>query len=123
MLEATDELTVPPPAPRAPDSRRITKKRRFADDRYSQSGAALFWPDLHRLCLRQIEKPAGDRLGLDELLSALRVAARPAVRHHVEDAVRRTQQSAIFDRNHTRHRQRIRSGHDCRATVRTAVVP
>src|ERR1700750_2971137 len=123
MLGATDELTLPPSTRRAPDSRRATKKTTCPPDHYPQSGAAVFRADLHRLCLRQIQKSAGNRPRLDELLPALRLAARLAVRHHVEDAVRGTQQSPVFDCDDARHRKRIRSGHDCGAIARTAVVP
>ena len=45
----------------------------------------------HRLRLWQGQRPAGAGFGMDELLPALRFAARLAVRHHVEDAVCGTQ--------------------------------
>src|SRR5712664_4721092 len=76
-------------------------KKTYPHDRHSQPGVAVVRPDLHRL--RQ--GSAGSGFGMDELLSALCFAARAAVWNHVENAVRGTQQPAIFDRNHPRSRQ------------------
>ena len=48
---------------------------------------------------------------MDELLSALCFAACVAVWNHVENAVRGTQQPAIFDRHHPRNHERLRRCH------------
>src|SRR5712664_3034823 len=82
-------------------------KKTYPHDRHSQPGVAVFRPDLHRL--RQ--GSAGSGFGMDELLSALCFAARAAVWNHVENAVRGTQQPAIFDRQHPWNHERLRPCH------------
>jgi malonate transporter and related proteins len=51
------------------------------------------------------------RATLDEFFSALRCPAGVAVRHHVADALCRTQQPALPDCNHTRDHDRFRVRH------------
>src|SRR6266852_479495 len=70
----------------------MTMKRPIPHDRRSQPGVAVFRPDLHWLRLRQGQGSPGNGIGVDELLPALCFAARTAVRNHVEDALRGTQQ-------------------------------
>jgi hypothetical protein len=77
---------------------KILKKKPFPCHRYPQSRAAIFRTDLHRFCLRQSQGPARVEPRLDEFFSALRIAAGAVIRHHVEDAVCRTQQPAVSDR-------------------------
>ena len=91
-------------------SPKLLTKRRFRDGRYPQPRASLFRADLHRLCLRQDEGPAGIRPRLNELLPVVCFSAGVAVSHHVGETVRRTEQPAIPDRNDDRHGQRFRAG-------------
>jgi len=83
-------------------------KKTHPHDRHTQPGVAVFRPDLHRLRLWQVQGSAGSGFGMDELLSALCFAARVAVWNHVENAVRGTQQPAIFDRQHPWNHERLR---------------
>ena len=62
-----------------------------------------FGPDLHRHRVWQVQGSAGRGFGMNELLSALCFDARVAVWNHAENAVRGTQQRAIFDRHHRRN--------------------
>src|SRR5258708_913656 len=96
MLEANNEFRPPACCPGP-----TTKKNNRSHDGRSQSGAAVFRLDLHRICLRQAQETARNGSSLDEFLPALRVVAGAVFQNHVKDAVRGTQQSAVRDRNHT----------------------
>src|SRR5664279_1205654 len=107
MLEAKRRINLAMAPPPGLPVRAKTKKKTYPHDRYSQSRYPVFRPDLYRLRLRQGERAAGAGAGLDELLPALCFAARVAVRDHVKNPVRGTQQPAVLDRDHPRHVQRL----------------
>src|SRR3979411_2377689 len=122
MLEATGELTfavlVRPKCRPGP----ITMKRRLIHGRNSQSRPTVFWPDLHRLRLRQGQGPSGAGPGMDELLPAVCFAARAAVRDPVEESIYEPEQSAVPDCHHARHCHRLRARDARRAADGAAAV-
>ncbi len=70
-----------------------------------------FWPDLHRLCLRQDQGTAGIRSRLDELLPAVRFLPALLFRIMSETPFSELNNPAIPDRDHACDRERLRSCH------------
>src|ERR1700761_8733598 len=110
MLEANGRINLCLSRSAQRPGRASNEETTRADARHSQPRDTVFQPDLYRLRLRQGEGTAGDWPAMDEFLPALCFVAGVAVRDHVEDAVRATEQSAIPDCDDPRYNLRLRAG-------------